>query len=164
MATTAIASSTANTAFQGDRIDIRDWQPVAPRAFVSYATEEDWFAAAANRFRHLVALKKGWDGYAAGAVDPMTVAFATSMLHQLCRTTTPAPQIVPGVDGDLQIEWHEPTASIELHVIAPNRVRAWKLDNVSGEESELELTTNFGKLVPWLQSIAGPVIAANAAA
>ena len=62
-----------------------------------------------------------------------------------------APQIVPGINGDLQIEWHFGEDEIELHILAPNKINAWC--SFCGEDGEdIELTNDLKKVVEWLDT------------
>ncbi len=49
------------------------------------------------------------------------------------------PSIIPGFNGDLQIEWHVEGIDIELHIIAPNQVKAWHCTPSTGEDGEEQL-------------------------
>lgn len=121
-----------------------------------------WRQSAVQQLNDLVALERGWDGYGAGPVRFDTAYFALRMLDAACVEDTPAPQIVPGSDGDLQIEWHLPGGDIELHVRAPLQVSAWA--RVNGAEEAVELTNDFSLPALWLPQIAGQQLAAAAAA
>jgi hypothetical protein len=92
-------------------------------------------------------------------------AFALRMLEAVCGPDATPPQIVPGPSGDLQIEWHPMTGDIELHVLAPNRVHAWRQLVGGGEDGEsLDLTIDFGIVANWVRQMTGPALAAATAA
>lgn len=124
--------------------------------------EYRWHKAALDQLNDLVALERGWDGYRAGPVRFDTANFALQMLERACAEDTPCPQIVPGADGDLQIEWHFANGDIELHVRGPLQVSAWAC--IDGVEQEAELTNDFTLPAEWLSSMAGQHVAAAAAA
>jgi len=124
--------------------------------------EFQWHDAAVEQLNELVALERGWDGYQAGPVRFDTASFALQMLESSCSEDTPCPQIVPGSDGDLQIEWHFAGGDIEVHVRGPLQVSAWSC--INGAEQELELTNDFTVLAQWISSIAVPQVAAATAA
>jgi hypothetical protein len=86
------------------------------------------------------------------------------MLEAVCGPDTPGPQIVPGVDGDLQIEWHTSTAVIELHVISANHVHGWRQLNDGSDPVELTLCNDFTVVAGWINGLAGLPIAAGSAA
>lgn len=124
-----------------------------------------WFEEVKRRLEYLIRLEQGWDGYRGLPVSLDNAYFALKMLENICGTETPAPQIVPGVAGDLQIEWHTLKGDIELHVKAPNDVDAWILET-DGDEAGVErsLTTDFTEIAMWVQNITEQPIATHAAA
>lgn len=132
-----------------------------------YLTEPSlvWFDAIKSRLEYLVRLKIGWDGYTGLPVNFDNAIFAVKMLENICAAETPAPQIVPGTNGDLQIEWHTLNGDIELHVKAPNNVLAW-ISEENGEDDgvELQLTNDFTVVASWVKLITEPTIATEAAA
>lgn len=124
-----------------------------------------WFEEVKRRLEYLVRLEQGWDGYKGFPVSFDNAYFALQMLESICGTETPAPQIVPGVAGDLQIEWHTLKGDIELHVKAPNDVDAWisEIDN-DDDGVERSLTTDFTEIAMWVENITEPSFATEAAA
>lgn len=124
-----------------------------------------WFEEVKGRLEYLIRLERGWDGYKGLPVSFDNAYFALQMLESICGTETHAPQIVPGVAGDLQIEWHTLKGDIELHVKAPNDVDAWILET-DGDEAGVErsLTTDFTEIAMWVQNITEQPIATHAAA
>jgi hypothetical protein len=124
-----------------------------------------WRSAAVSRLSELVRLPPGWDGYAAEPISFGDVYYALRLLEAVCGDEAPAPQIVPGSSGDLQIEWHLPRGDIELHVRAPNDVVAWHCDSTTGPDGEeLALTNDFVAVVPWIERLAESSGARSAAA
>ena len=124
-----------------------------------------WFESIKRRLEYLVQLQFGWDGYNGLPVNFDNAYFALKMLENICDVDTPAPQIVPGTNGDLQIEWHTLNGDIELHVIAPNNVLAWIAEEGVAEVGiELPLTNDFTSVAAWVNQITEPQIATEAAA
>lgn len=118
-----------------------------------------------ERLQALIRLPAGWDGYRARPVEFNTAEFALRMLERLCPSGTPTPWIVPGIDGDVQIEWHFAKGDVELHVLRPNNVHAWRQTEQTGDDGEeLELTNDFRPILSWVQEISEPDVAADAAA
>ena len=111
-----------------------------------------WRGHVSSKLQDLIKLNDGWDGYNAGPVSFTLAHFAMNMLEAICKNDTPVPQIVPGVNGDLQIEWHMPSSDIELHVISANKVVAWRCGS-SGEEETLNLQTEFSAIAPWIEEL-----------
>lgn len=124
-----------------------------------------WWDATRCRMDELTSLRPGWDGYSAPAVSLTSAFFAMRMLEAVCGDDTPAPQIVPGFAGDLQIEWHLIGGDLELHVRSANNVSAWRCTDATGPDGEeLELTVNFKTIARWIDDLTGASRAAEAAA
>jgi len=123
-----------------------------------------WQDAVNDRLEQLIRLEEGWDGYAGFPVSLVNAKFAFQMLESICRSDTPAPQIVPGSSGDLQIEWHTSAGDIELWVHGPNDVHLWREISETLECEELDLTNDFSAVSDWVKQITEPTIAIAAAA
>lgn len=118
-----------------------------------------------NQLNELVALEQGWDGYGAPAVSFENANFALKVLEAICASSCPPPQMVPGTDCDVQMEWHTHAGDIEIHVQGPNRVHAWRHFAYEGAVPEaLELTNDFTPIAGWIASIAEAQVAEAAAA
>ncbi len=125
----------------------------------------DWTKSVIDRLDELCSLPAGWDGYGAPPVAFSNASFALSMLAQACPLDAPAPQIVPGLRGDLQVEWHTESADIELHVRGPNNVHAWLLNEATSENGEeLDLTTDFAAVASWLADLSEASVATRRSA
>jgi len=108
---------------------------------------------AKEKLKELTQLPLGWDGYQGVPVNIENASLALRVLNTVNGPTTP--QIVPGPDGDLQIEWHTLKGDIELYVRAPNNVHAWRaLANGEPDGEELELTDDFSAIAAWVREIA----------
>ena len=128
--------------------------PVPHPRFLIADRSDSWRDAVTRRLDHLCKLPVGWDGYRAGPVRFSTAFFALNMLNVICGPDAPTPSIVPGLSGDLQIEWHLKTGDIELHVRAPNDVHAWRETPETGEDGqELPLTNDFTEIVRWMKDL-----------
>ena len=73
-----------------------------------------WWPQIVSQLEEFVRLEIGWDGYHGIPVSLGNAIFALNMLKVTCLPDTPIPQIVPGSQGDLQIEWHTENGDIEL--------------------------------------------------
>jgi len=126
----------------------------------------DWRVIVMNRLEELVRLEKNWDGYLGIPVSFENAIFALRMLEAICMPETPAPQIVPGNGGDLQIEWHTLNGDVELHIIAPYNVNAWRsMVSFPPVEEEIDLTSNFLSIATWVKQVTeSPFVLATAAA
>lgn len=131
------------------------WGSVVPFASPNQrflVSEPRWagYDAVLQKLEGLIQLPVGWNGYNAGPVSLAAAYFALEMLKTVCTSATISPQIVPGPNGDLQVEWHTTRGSMELHVRAPNNVHAWR-ETATGEETEAELTTDFTLVAHWIK-------------
>jgi hypothetical protein len=125
----------------------------------------EWREQVESRLAEICKLPVGWDGYQAGPVDFRTAHFALNLLNSVCGPDAPAPGIVPGANGDLQIEWHVADRDIELHVKAPYDVHAWHCivgSDPDGEERSL--TIDFTEVARWIKDIPEPACAVVPAA
>lgn len=125
----------------------------------------EWWQEIIRRLDELCKLEPGWDGYAAPPVSFSNAYFAASVLASACPPDAPKPEIVPGTDGDLQIEWHTCLADIELDIHAPYEVHAWRLGPTTAiEGEEHKLTSDFRTVARWLAEISGSEGAPRSAA
>jgi hypothetical protein len=122
-----------------------------------------WRDGVTARFNELVRLPSGWDGYNGLPVSFVNANFTLRMLEAVCDAKAPGPQVVPGKDGDLQIEWHTISADVEIHVLAPNQVVAWR-QQVGRDDEELRLSNDFTVVTRWISELVEPARASGAAA
>ena len=154
--------SQANSAFSQNVIPL----PTTSTRVMVFEPSHVWREPVMMQLKELVQdLKQGWDGYIGLPVSLENATFALRMLEAVCGTKASTPQVVPGSSGDLQIEWHTLKGDIELHVISPNRVRAWR-QWVGGDEDgeSLDLTIDFGTVATWVREMTEPDLAVAAAA
>jgi hypothetical protein len=123
-----------------------------------------WHDVVIRRLQELVALEKGWDGYQAPPVHFQNAYFTLDMLRAICPSDMPAPQLVPGLRGDIQVEWHHPNGEIELHVKAPNSVDAWRRSPTAPEGEVISLTNDFVVVLSWIREMVGAPIGTFTAA
>jgi hypothetical protein len=117
--------------------------------------ERPWLDSVKERLGQLVQLERGWDGYQGLPVNFANANFALQMLVAACDSNAPIPQIVPGSDGDLQIEWHAPGGNVELHVRGPYDVNAWRQTDETGPDGEeVDLTNDFILVARWIENLA----------
>lgn len=116
-----------------------------------------WRPAVVERLECLVRLEPGWDGYNGVPVSFEIATFALRMLEAACGYDCPCPQIVPGSEGDLQIEWHTHLGDIELDVLGPNNVVAWRKTNSCCDDGEqIPLTNDFAVVAKWIKELTEP--------
>lgn len=135
-----------------------------PRLIVSEPVRQ-WRDGVKSRLDEVCSLPSGWNGYGAPPVSFQTADFALRMLETICATSAPAPQIVPGANGDLQLEWHLTGGDLELHVRAPYDVYAWRgSDRLDDDGETVNLTNDFTVLRAWIGDLVESTRAVEAAA
>jgi hypothetical protein len=112
-----------------------------------------WIIQLSDRFSELTSLPRGWDGYSGLPVSFDRAQFAANLIERICIEGIPAPQLVPGSDGTIQIEWHVNQFDIEIDVLAPYNVTATRFDYISEEEEEIELQADFTALAKWVSEL-----------
>lgn len=136
----SVTSLTDSAAFDQRRVPVQGFR-------------SDWCRSLEERLNELTALSRGWDGYFGRPVSFSTASFAANILEKICDEKVPSPSLVPGSDGSLQIEWHCKGYDIEIDVISPGQVVAYRRDCETGHEEERELRLNFALLVSWIDSM-----------
>lgn len=116
---------------------------------VSFA-DSQWIAELSARFDELLRLKDGWDGYHGKALSFNTAMFVANLLEVLYLKNVPAPELVPGSDGSVQIEWHCWGFDIEIDVLSPYQIDASRFCHSTNQLEETELTVDFSILSQWL--------------
>lgn len=126
-----------------------------PQHRVNIGTEtSSWMRDLESRFNEVVSLPIGWDGYGGVPVSFTTAQFAAQMIERLCVANVPAPSIVPGSDGSLQIEWHSGGFDIELDVQEPLKVEAYRLNQETNDAEELDIESDFRRIAIWISDVA----------
>lgn len=119
-----------------------------------------WLHHLEARLNELTSLPRGWDGYHGQPVSFTSAQFAANLIERLYVEGVPAPQIVPGSDGTLQIEWHHNQLDIEIDVLGAYDVIATRTDLTTGEDVEIELDSDFSALSDWVNDLRQPVLEA----
>lgn len=152
-----------NTAFQSMRRPTRSLDRVlSSDVFTSHAVRvpqlrSSWNLELGGRLNELAALPIGWDGYAGQPVSFQCANFVASMLERLCRDDVPAPSLVPGNDGSLQVEWHRNMVDVELDILRVNEVIATLVDRRTDEETVLEIQSDFTEIVDWISLLSDQI-------
>lgn len=113
-----------------------------------------WVKELENRFNTLTSLRKGWDGYVGLPVSFTCAQFAANVIERLYTDALPPPQLVPMPDGTLRLEWHMNQYDLEIEVLAPYEVVAFRTDLITDEEQEIEVQTDFTELAAWVSDLA----------
>lgn len=153
-------------AYQGD-VAVRSSDRQQPnRGFDHYVRVQmpssHWTENVSKRLNQLAALPQGWDGYFASPVPFTNAAFVAALIERLSYPGVEAPQIVPGSDGRLQIEWHSGGYDIELEVLAPHKVNASRENISTGHIDEAYLESDFSVLTGWLADLDAAKVAQSA--
>ena len=115
--------------------------------------KEDWLQELDEQILGLSNLPVGWDGYKGIPVTDSSTRFAKIILEQTFQPSLDAPELVPGSDGTLQIEWHQNQFDIEIEVLNDNRAIAARYDHRSKKLEEIEVNTDYSLLVNWLAEL-----------
>ena len=114
-----------------------------------------WVTELRDRFDELTSLPRGWDGYAGRPVSFTCAQFAANLIERLYVKGVPAPQLVPGSDGTVQIEWHRNQFDVEIDVLGTYEVVAIRRNLRTDVVEELELQTDFTPLGDWIAALEG---------
>lgn len=94
-------------------------------------------AALDARLDQLAALPPDWDGHAAPAVDPDTLAAVRAWAVGMPGwALAPAPAAVPLSSGAVQLEWHAGGRVLELEWEPPDMIHFLRWDPAAGVEDE----------------------------
>lgn len=119
-----------------------------------------WMIDLQERFDELTSLPMGWDGYSGRPVSFSCASFAANLIERLYLDGVPAPQLVPGGDGTVQLEWHRNQFDVEIDVLAPCEITAIRRNLRTGAVEELELQTDFTDLTTWIDELQGAKVSA----
>lgn len=118
-----------------------------------FIQKSSWIEELSPKFQELMALPVGWDGYAGLPVSFDCVCFVVQLIDRLSINEIEAPQVVPGSDGSLQLEWHNYGYDVELNILAPSEVLAFRRDVNTGVIEELDLTTDYTVVYSWIMDM-----------
>lgn len=132
---------------------------VVEGAFSSYrkiveCPKSEWSCDIEERLTELTSLPVGWDGYAGLPVSFQTAYFVANMLSSLYQEGVPAPFLVPGSDGSVQIEWHRNFFDVELDVLGQQNVVASRIDHRNDEDETILVKNDFTKISEWIGALA----------
>lgn len=113
-----------------------------------------WVNELEERFDVLTSLRRGWDGYAGVSVSFTCAQFAANLIERLYTHSLPAPQLVPMPNGTMRLEWHMNEFDVEVDVLGPYDVVAYRADLLNNSEDEIEIQTDFTELSEWIAELA----------
>jgi hypothetical protein len=88
-------------------------------------------------------------------IAPQNASQAIELLAEFLGPDTPAPLIVPRVQGGIQLEWHTGATDIEVYIDAPGKVSFCAEQAGTNEMVEGILSGNENVLRAWVNRISG---------
>lgn len=145
-------SATANSAFSSidSRSSMRPHLLPEPNRLLVGDDWAAWRAPVMQRLEHLV---QAPSDASVGPVRLEVAYFTLQMLKSICPPDTEPPGIAVGRAGDLQVEWSTPSTRIELRVMAPNSVSAWRQTPSHANGEEANLTNDFLLVYRWVREM-----------
>lgn len=145
------------TAFQHGIVSVKD-TPVPKSHVFGQAVRvsvpnSNWIKYLKSRLDEISSLPRGWDGYIGRPVTFTNALFAANLINRLNQEDISPPQLVPGGDGTIQVEWHEGGYDIELDIAEPYVVYATRVNVGTGEVDEVTLDNDFTIVSQWLNQI-----------
>lgn len=83
--------------------------------------QADWKITVDNQIESLAALPVNWDSYNAPQISAAVIADAKVLASRLATPSSPAPSVVPTVNGTIQLEWHTRSGDGEIEILEPDR-------------------------------------------
>ena len=91
-----------------------------------------------TRLAELMSLPAGWDGYRGLPVAPCVADKVHAVLARCLSPKGRYPSLVPGADGDVQIEWHWGGVDLEVGLNASAAVHVWLATSTLPEGRETD--------------------------
>ena len=79
--------------------------------------ELKWKSTVGAQLEALQSLESGWDSYRARVIDLRVIERTKTLADRLDRPGTPAPSVVPTVNGTVQLEWHTTSFDAEIETL-----------------------------------------------
>jgi hypothetical protein len=137
-----LAQATATLAAFRTYLSVSPSRPVWILGVARYPWEEP----TVRRLARLYVLQASWDGADARPIPPDVLNMTQIVLRTLMRPTTLAPNVVPTVQGGIQLEWHARGLDVELEVLPTGRIEVLVSDLGTHEEAEGSLFSTFRAL------------------
>ena len=83
--------------------------------------ELEWKSTVGAQLKALQSLESGWDSYHARVIDLRVIERTKTLADRLARPGTPAPSVVPTVNGTVQLEWHTTSFDAEIETLDEGR-------------------------------------------
>lgn len=110
------ASAATNVGFIDRELvePVRQWQ-VSTREGAIKDTPR-WLNSLKDELTALSRLPANWDSYGARAIDPQAALMTARFLCSALREEAVLPKLVPTVRGNIQLEWYNDRAELEIEV------------------------------------------------
>jgi hypothetical protein len=141
------ASAATNVGFiDRERVEpVRQWQVSTREGVVKHTPQ--WLNNLLDELTALSRLPANWDSYGARPIDPQAALMAARFLDSVLREDSFLPKLVPTVRGNIQLEWYNDRAELEVEVGAQGPLTACFVDHQSKEEWEREITADLATIV-----------------
>jgi hypothetical protein len=106
-----------------------------------------WLNKLLNDLAILLRLPPDWDHYGAREIDPQAALMTARFLCSVLREDAVLPKLVPTVRGNIQLEWYNDKAELEIEVGAQGPMTACFVDRGSKEDWEREITADLATIV-----------------
>jgi hypothetical protein len=114
-------------------------QPTMARDDGGYPWESTSVARLRARIEELISLPADWDAHGGVAVQPSAVVQALTLLEEVLPKYVFLPSLIPTHDGELALEWHTPSLSLEIQVGPSGVGSAYFRNRTTGVEWERDL-------------------------
>ena len=76
-----------------------------------------------KKLEKLTTLPIGWNGHHSIPISKSNAFFASQIAEHLHRLIDDIPQIIPGSNGNLQLEIQQSNASVKIHIIRATKIK-----------------------------------------
>jgi len=116
--------------------------------------DRGWKRALESRFDELRNLELNWDGYGGEPLDPKVEQTCKQILSEIHLSEVSAPDLMPGSDGSVQIEWHENKCDLEIHILKSQQIFVYFNDHLKEGSDELLFDERFSTLFKYVRRLA----------
>ena len=99
-------------------------------------------------------LRENWNSHGAKPIDPSVLEHVKTFLEEVIDADVPFSQIVPRVDGTVQLEWHTKNKDLEIYLDAPGEGTFLYEDLGKSIEQEGDIRANLAELKEILHALA----------
>ncbi|MBI2359038.1 MAG: hypothetical protein HYV04_09070 [Deltaproteobacteria bacterium] len=112
----------------------------------------DWKITIESLIDELSNLQAGWDGFAAPQIDTEIASSAKALASRLAVPGSPAPSVVPTINGTVQLEWHTLRYDAEVEIVEDGRYKVFTLPVAQAPwEAEVEVDEAVRRLIELLR-------------